>query len=253
MKKYSCVIIEDEKPSIDLLQVLINEYVEPKLDILGTARDYESGFQLINNKKPDIVFMDIEMPKGSGFDLLERFQEPKFEVIVTTGFEKYAVNAFKFSAMDFLLKPIDHDRLQSSIKKCVDKLEKDGFKEDRIMSLLENLKNPNSQENKIPLPVLNGFQMVRIADISYCKSYEDYCYVYFRNEPKHAIVTKSIKEFEDILEDYNFFRVHNSFLVNKESIIQYIKGEGGTVILEDGTELPVSRRRKLPFLDWINS
>lgn len=248
---YKCIIVDDEKPSVETLRHIIQNYCSDDLTIIGTAGSVDEAYLLIMEKNPDVVFLDIEMPHGSGFDLLEKFTDSSFEVIFTTGFDEYAVTAIKFSALDYLLKPINIEELREAIKKAKKRIESKNSQQN-LQFLIQNLKNPRDKTNKIPLPILNGFEFVTINSIIYCESDEDYTYVYLVDSPRMA-VTKSIKEFEDLLVAYDFFRIHHSYLINRSFIKKYIKGEGGTVLTDQGVELPVSRRRKTEFLAWLSN
>jgi two-component system, LytTR family, response regulator len=248
---YKCVIIDDERPSVETLRHIIQNYCSEDLNIVGTAGSVEEAYAVINEKNPDIIFLDIEMPHGSGFDLLEKFSDTSFEVIFTTGFDEYAVTAIKFSALDYLLKPINIEELKEAVKKAKKRLEGKNSQQN-LQFLVQNLRNPRDKTNKIPLPILNGFQFITINSIIYCESDEDYTYVYLSDNTRMA-VTKSIKEFEDLLVAYDFFRIHHSYLINRSFIKKYIKGEGGTVLTDQGVELPVSRRRKTEFLTWLSN
>lgn len=249
----TCVIIDDEERSVETLHTIISKFLQDKLEILGTANNAIQGFEVITQKKPQIVFLDIEMPHGSGFDLLEMFSEPNFEVIFTTGFAQYAINAIKFSAIDYLLKPINISEIIKSVDKAIARIDNGSNSNDNLQQLLENIKRPKSKDNKVPLPVLKGLEMVRVRDIIYCKADEDYTHVYLNSVTEKLVVTKSIKDFEELLTDYDFFRIHHSFLVNKDYIKKYIKGEGGMVLTENGVEIPVSRRKKNDFISWLKS
>ena len=248
---YKCILIDDEEPSIKTLKIIIENYCNNELEIVGTAGTIEEAYAAINDKKPDIIFLDIEMPRGSGFDLLEKFTNPTFEVIFTTGFDQYAITAIKFSALDYLLKPINIEELREAIQKAKDRIEGKNTQQN-LKFLIQNLKNPRDKANKIPLPILNGLQFVTISSIIYCEADEDYTYVYM-NDGSKITVSKSIKEFEDLLLEYDFFRIHHSFLINRHYIKRYIKGEGGTILTEQGVELSVSRRRKTEFLAWLSN
>ncbi len=248
---YSCVIIDDESRSVETLKTIVERYFENKLNVVGTASNADDGFEIISNTQPDIVFLDIEMPGKSGFDMLEMFKSPDFQVIFTTGFDHYAITAIKFSAIDYILKPINIIELKDAVNKAIDKI-KNNIGRLNLSSLLDNIRSPKDKNNKIPLPVINGLQMIQISKIVYCEADEDYTYVYLANNER-LLVTKSIKDFEDMLTEYDFFRVHHSFLLNKQFIKKYIKGEGGIVVTDIDKEVPVSRRRKSDFLDWLNA
>ena len=247
---HSCLIIDDENRSIETLSKIILTYCENKLEILGIANNIEEAYPLILSKKPDIVFLDIEMPFGSGFDLLERFDSIDFQVIFTTGFDQYAITAIKFSALDYLLKPINIQEVKDAVEKAIKNIATNNIT-NNFKILLESLKMPKNTSNKIPLPVLNGLELVQIDQIVYCEADEDYTHVFLKDGTK-KVVTKSIKDFEEHLTSYGFFRIHHSFLVNKTYIKKYTKGEGGTVMTELDVEIPVSRRRKVEFLQWLN-
>jgi two-component system, LytTR family, response regulator len=248
----TCVIIDDENRSVESIKTILEKYLSSQLKVIGTGNSANEGYDLILTLNPDIVFLDIEMPHGSGFDLLERFHKPNFEVIFTTGFEKYAITAIKFSALDYLLKPIDITELIKSVNRAIAHLNEGKTENTRLQMLLENLKAPKNTDTKIPLPVLNGLQMVTVSDIIFCKADEDYTHVFLNDNNQKLVVTKSIKDFEDLLIDYNFFRLHHSFLINKKFIKKYIKGEGGYIITDHDHEIPVSRRRKSDFLAWLS-
>jgi two-component system, LytTR family, response regulator len=247
---YTCIIIDDENRSVETLSKIVTTYCEDKLEILATANNIDDAYPLIKNKKPDVIFLDIEMPFGSGFDLLERFDEIDFQVIFTTGFDQYAITAIKFSALDYLLKPINIAELKMAVDKAIVNIENTDYKSN-FKIFLDTLKKTKNSTNKIPLPVLNGLELVQIDHIVYCEADEDYTHVFLQDGTK-KIVTKSIKDFEELLETYDFFRIHHSFLVNKKYIKKYTKGEGGTILTDLNVEIPVSRRRKSEFLEWLN-
>jgi two-component system LytT family response regulator len=248
MIKY--VIIDDEEKSIDTLSFMLKKYCEYDIEEEGVATNISDAYNLIKTQKPDLVFLDIEMPFGSGFDLLEKFDSLNFQVIFTTGFDHYAISAIKFSALDYLLKPISINELNIAVKKAIVKIEeKTGF--DNLYHILQNLKYPRHNSNKIPLPSINGLDMVSVDQIIYCQADEDYTQIFFKDGSR-KVVTKSIKEFEEILIHYDFFRVHHSYLINKSYIKKYTKGEGGTITTDLGHEIPVSRRKKPEFLHWVN-
>jgi two-component system LytT family response regulator len=245
------IIVDDENRSVGTLKSIIEQYCSNELTVTQTANNIEEAYQKINETNPDIVFLDVEMPHGSGFDLLEKFVKPPFEIIFTTGFDHYAVAAIKFSALDYLLKPINIEELKDAINKAKARIESKNT-QSNIDYLIQNLRNPKDKSNKIPLPILNGFQFVAVNTIVYCEADEDYTYVHLNNGQK-ITVSKSIKDFEDLLSNYDFFRIHHSYLINKIYIKKYIKGEGGTIVTDQNLELPVSRRRKTEFLEWLNS
>jgi two-component system LytT family response regulator len=248
---YKAVIVDDENRSVETLKSIIQQFCSDEVEVTGSANSVQEAYPLILATSPDIVFLDVEMPHGSGFDLLEKFTKPTFEVVFTTGFDHYAVTAIKFSALDYLLKPINIEEVREAISKAKKRIE-GKHTQQNLEHLIKNLRYPRDKTNKIPISVVNGFQFVPVNTIIYCEADDDYTYIHLVDNQK-LTVSKNIKEFEDILANYDFFRTHHSYLVNRDYIRRYVKGEGGTILTEQGNELPVSRRRKAEFLEWLNS
>ncbi len=248
---YKAVIIDDENRSVETLKIIIEQFCSTEVVVVGTANSVQEAYPLIQATSPDIVFLDVEMPHGSGFDLLEKFTKPTFEVVFTTGFDHYAVTAIKFSALDYLLKPINIEEVKEAISKAKKRIE-GKHTQQNLEHLIKNLRHPRDKTNKIPISIVNGFQFVPVNTIVYCEADDDYTYVYLTENQK-LTVSKNIKEFEEILSNYDFFRIHHSILINRDYIKRYIKGEGGTILTEQGKELPVSRRRKQEFLEWLSN
>ncbi len=248
---YKAIIVDDENRSVETLKIILQQFCSNEVEIVGTANSIQEAYTLIHAVSPDIVFLDVEMPHGSGFDLLERIPKPNFEVIFTTGFDRYAVTAIKFSALDYLLKPINIEEVKEAVSKAKKRIE-GKHTQNNLEHLINNLRHPRDKTNKIPISVVNGFQFVPVNTIVYCEADDDYTYIHLTDSQK-LTVSKNIKEFEDILANYDFFRIHHSFLVNRDFIKKYVKGEGGTILTEQGNELPVSRRRKQEFLEWLNN
>lgn len=245
------IIIEDEQRGRNVLAKMLDTF-DDKVVLLGMAENAEMGKQLIANLKPDLVFLDIEMPHKNGFDLLAETQNRKFEVIFTTAYNQYAIKAFKFSAIDYLLKPVDLDELENAIDKAIERINghRKGDNTLGIDVLLQNIKNLSSNNNKIALPTLDGLVFVSIKDIIRCESDANYTKFFILNE-KPLIISKTLKEFEELLELHDFVRVHHSHLINILHVKRYIKGEGGIVIMVDNSEVEVSRRKKESFLEKL--
>lgn len=237
------ILIEDEPASRQALETMVLEFC-PELQLSGIAASVDRAEELIKAEQPDLVFLDIELPDGTGFDLLERFPEPTFDIIFTTGYEKYAIRAFKTAAMDYLMKPIDPDELRSAVGRIMSK-RKVSRKTDQYKVLMQNLKSGGNEQ--IALASQEGFLFVKIKDIIYCKGDGAYTYFFLRNEDK-VTVSKNIGEFEELLEDYGFFRVHKSYLINLNEMKKYIRGEGGYVVLSNNQTVDVSKRRKEAFM-----
>src|ERR1700744_5106931 len=208
-KSINAIIVDDEKKGRELLKIVLSEHC-PNVNIIGMANSAVQAFELINEVSPDLVFLDIEMPGGNGFDLLERFKEIKFSVIFVTAYDRYAIKAFKFSAVDYLLKPIDEEDLVRAVNKASrpDHLR---IRED-VESLTHNYKNSKAGNNKLALSTLEGLIFVEIADITRCKASGKYTCIYLNNK-KEILATKNLGEFEDFLSEHNFIRVHHTHLV----------------------------------------
>ena len=237
----SAIIVEDEKVSRKVLTEYIKKYC-PDIQLLGEAGNIDEAQKLIEQNKPQLVFLDIEMPKGNGFDLLERFKNINFEVIFVTAFNDYAIQAFNFSAAYYLLKPISIDELIKSVEKIKHILaEKTQWSPTKI--LLENIQNAIGQEQKIALPLLNGFEVVKTSDIVRCQANDNFTEFYFVNGKK-MMICRTLKFYEELLKDHGFLRVHKSHLVNKNHIKRYMKGKGGSLTMADNSTVDVSSTYK---------
>jgi len=232
------VLIDDEKLALDNLSILLSEYCK-NIEIIGTANSINDGISLIQSKNPDLVFLDIEMPFGTGFDLLSKLDVINFQVIFVTAYDQYAIQAIKCNALDYILKPIDIDEL----KKAVSKLDIDSKKDNRIDSLLTSLKD-TSLPSKIALADDGGYTMVAIDNIIRCEASINYTVFHIENS-KSITVSKTLKDFEEILPKDKFIRVHQSHLVNLEKIEKYYKTDGGYVLMSDNETITVSRRKRV--------
>ena len=244
------IIIDDEQHCIDRLNNLIVNYLSNEVSIIESYTNIDDAYKGIIALQPDLVFLDIQINLETGFDLLRKLPSISFDIIFTTAFEQYAIKAFKFSAADYLLKPIDVDDLKDSIKRIMAS-ESNTPKNESLNLLIANIKNMQHHTKKITVPTLNGLEFLTIQDILHCKSDVNYTTIFMKDKTK-LMVAKTLKEFEGILSSYNFFRVHNSHLVNLNYIKSYHKGKGGYLILEDHTEIEVSSRRKDDFLQRLS-
>ncbi|UOE47907.1 LytTR family DNA-binding domain-containing protein [Mucilaginibacter sp. SMC90] len=242
----SAVIIDDEPHCIDRLRYLADHYCAGDLFIAGTADRVDSGFELLKELKPQLVFLDIQIHQQTGFDLLKKYTNIPFQVVFTTAFEQYAIRAFKFSAVDYLLKPIDPDEFQLTVKKLGERIDREHHL-DKVELLFQNIKRTGLHDPKITVPTVSGLELIRVQDIIRCQSDVNYTTIFMKDK-KSLMVAKTLKQFEGLLSSYGFFRIHNSHLVNLAYIKSYHKGKGGYVQLEDKTELEVSSRRKDDFL-----
>lgn len=243
------LIIDDEQHCIDrLIQMLLPAHKE-FIKVIDAVRSVEEGIKSIVSSQPDLVFLDVQMEDKTGFDLLRSLPEINFAIIFTTAFEKFAIQAIKFSAIDYLLKPIDEDDLNIALLKFKSDISKK-LTAEKINILLQNTQS-NSGPKKIIVPTLNGFEFLDIANIVHCKSDINYTTIYLNSKQK-LVVAKTLKEFEELLVNHSFFRIHNSHLINLAFIKTYNRGKGGSVILTDGTEIGVSSRRKEDFLKSLS-
>jgi two-component system LytT family response regulator len=239
-----CIIIDDEEKSRESLRILLNDFCE-QVEVSALCQNVADGIDAITHHKPDIVFLDIQMQRETGFDLLNRLEKIDFEVIFTTAHSEYAIKAFKFSAIDYLLKPIDVTELQNAI----DKVRKKAIPtiDDRLANLIQNLKPTSAQKFRLALPCTEGLVFVKVQDIVYCEADSNYTQVHLVNGTRH-LVSRTLKEYEELLSDQDFFRIHNSYLINLNLVKNYVKGDGGYVVMNNGKSLDVSKRKKESFL-----
>ncbi|MEL6589114.1 MAG: LytTR family DNA-binding domain-containing protein [Bacteroidota bacterium] len=244
------VIVEDEKNSQELLKELITEYCEG-IEVVDIAGNVAEALEALEVNKPDLIFLDIELPDGDGFQVLEQAKELNFDVIFTTAYDQYAMRAFKFSATDYLLKPVDIEELQAATARVVEKQSKEEEsgegQSDKIEALIRNIRNMQQPFKRIVLPTTNGFTVVNPDDIIRCESDRNYTFIFLMDGRK-ILVSRTIKEYDEMLSDYNFFRIHQSHLINLKYLKNYTRGRGGYVELTDGSTLDVSARRKSEFL-----
>ena len=243
------VIVDDEPYCCQTLVTLLTRYC-PMVEVAGIHHSGASALPAIKAIPPQILFLDIEMPQMNGFELLEQLPEINFELIFTTSYDQYAIKAIHFSALDYLLKPIDREELQKAVQKVMQRLAHP--LPQQIDILLKKLHQPTTSISKIGLPTMEGLQLIPVDSIISCASEGNYTVFYLKSNKK-LIVSRILKEVEEMLEDHPFTRVHNSYIVNLNEIEKYIKGEGGYVIMSDGSSVDVSRSRKENFLKKISS
>lgn len=247
--KIRAIIIDDEFHSLKTTELLIKEYCK-SVDILDLAETPEKGIELIENLHPQLVFLDIAMPVMNGFELLQHVSFTQFEIIFTTAYDEYAIRAFKVNAIDYLLKPIEKDELIAAIKKVKNKLmstEEIG----KIREILSGYKNAGFKRDKVALPVDGKICMIPFIDIIYCASDSNYTHIYL-TDGSDILLSKTLKEVEKMIDNHDFFRVQNSYLVNLNHIKEYIRGEGGELIMSNGDEVRVSRNKKEALLRLLS-
>ncbi len=235
------LIIDDEKSSRDTLRGFVENYCE-EIQIIDEAETAEQGIEHIKNLQPHLIFLDIELPLGSGFDLLEACKHANFEVIFTTAHDQYALQAIKVCALDYLLKPISATDLINAISK-IRQRNLTGTAKPQIGAFVENISNLNKQLSNIVLPTMDGFIVKKISDIIRCEADKNYTLFVFVNKEK-ILVSKTLKEYDELLNDMDFIRVHQSHLINASHVQRYIKGSGGYVKMSDDSLIEVSRRKK---------
>ena len=244
------VIIEDEKKSAEVLSQLLQKNC-PDISILGKAENVKEGIDLVSKLHPELIFLDVMMPDGSGFDVLEKLSDLKFEVIFTTATDKFAVKAIKYSALDYLLKPIDAGELKNAVQKVIDrKKSSSGTNEENLRSLLENVRQNESQFSKITLPTGHAYEVVLIKDIIRCEANDNYTHVYLAGGKKF-LVSGTLKHYEDLLPASDFIRVHHSHLINMNHMLRFLKEDGGYAVMSDGSKVEVSRRKREDFLNKL--
>jgi two-component system LytT family response regulator len=245
---FSAIIVDDIDNSRVTLAHDLKEYC-PQIQIIGEADSVDSGIREITEKKPEVVFLDIQLGDGTGFDILEKIGDFNFQVIFTTALDAYGIKAIKFSALDYLLKPIDPDELVEAVRK----LEKNRKKEDvknSLNLLLENIKDIQPETKRIALNSADKVHMVHIKDIIRCESQGSYTIFYLMNK-EQIVVTKNLKEYEQLLDEHSFIRVHHSHLINFAYLKEFIKKEGGYAIMTDNSHVPVSFRKRNKLLEMI--
>ena len=247
MKKFRTILVDDEPRGLSSLKKLL-EYNNPELEIVATCSSADEAKVMISQLDPELVFLDIAMPEKTGFDLLNELGEIKFEIIFVTAHNDFMLQAFRFSAVDYLLKPVEDNLLKEAVKRAALRIE-EKTTGGQMEALLHNLRNKDgNQKMKICIPSLKGFQVVKLSEIIYCEASSNYTVFHFTNRPD-IIASKPIHEYEQLLEDCGFVRIHKSFVINLEHIKEYVRGEGGVVILSNGQDLEVSRRKKELFMN----
>lgn len=237
--KIKSIIVDDEKHGRENLAGILKQYC-PDVELLAEADSVEKAKSLIQEFNPDLVFLDIEMPKANGFQLLEYFKDFRFEVIFVTAYDNYAIKAIRFSAADYILKPININDLKSAVEKVSSRISQ-RQENQRMKQLVYNLGQPGNP--RIGLPTGDRIEFVEVNQIIRCQGEGNYTHLYFE-AGKHLLVAKTLVEFEELLQEYNFVRIHKAHLVNLKHVTSYLKTDGGMLHLSNGDEVAISRRRK---------
>ncbi|MGZ3900913.1 MAG: LytR/AlgR family response regulator transcription factor [Bacteroidia bacterium] len=243
------LIVEDEKKSRDMLAAIIQKNC-PQLEIVGLANNVKEGVEMINSLNPELVFLDISMPDGSGFDLLEKVQGHKFELIFATASDQHAIRAIKYSACDYLLKPIDIDELKAAVDKAMQKKKIAPPSMENLQFLIQQLKRTDDNFQKITLPTGNAYEIVNIKDIIRCEADTSYT-IFYLTDKRKLMVSAGLKHYEELLPEHDFIRVHHHHLINMNHVVRFLKEDGGYAVMSDGTKIEISRRKKEAFLERL--
>jgi two-component system LytT family response regulator len=245
---YTVALVEDELHQQQTIKRMLSSF--PEFQLVGVASSVEEGQALLQSVKPDLALLDVMIASQTSFDMLAKMKQISFDIIFTTSYDHFAVQAFRLSAIDYLMKPIAQDDFVQALEKFKQRASQN--KGGNVQNLLSNLQLPEADpKTKIALPTANGFLFVSIKDIIRCESDNNYT-TFHTTDKNRILISKTMKEIELMLLGYHFFRVHNSHLINMECITEYTKGEGGSVRMTDGSVIEVSRRRKDEFLHQLH-
>lgn len=235
------IIIDDEVHCLDTLSILLSDYC-PEVQVVERCQSAKQGLMAVGQHQPDLIFLDIEMPVINGFDFLEHFKEISFAIIFTTSYDQYAIKAIRFSALDYLLKPIDPKELIAAVRKM--QTQKQLPVPEQFQMLMNQVKHKDGVFNKIAIPTSEGFELIPAEQVLRCEADDNYTHLYLKNKTK-IVACRTLKEIEEQLENFpSFIRVHHSYLVNLNEVNKYVRGEGGYLVMSDGSTVNVSRSRK---------
>lgn len=243
------LIVDDEKPTRELIERMVQSY-KLNVEIHSSSNNVKSAIANINSFKPNIILLDIQMPDGNGFDVLKNVESVNFHVIFITAYQEFAIQAIKFSALDYLLKPIDSKELKESLTKAISAIEENQINANQLNALGENLTNFNRK--KLVLKTQESNYVVPIEEIIRCESDKNYTFFYLNNGKK-ILVSKTLKDFDTLLTPYQFFRVQQSHLINLNFVDRYDKADGGSVIMKDNSSVPLSSQKKELFFKSLES
>jgi two-component system LytT family response regulator len=246
----NAIIIDDEADGRNALRLAIEKFF-PEIVIKGIYETPEKGLEGITRLKPNLVFLDIQMPRMSGFDLLKLIMPINFEVIFVTAFDQYAIKAIRFGALDYLLKPIDIDDLRLALEHAKERIQKNTTTSFQYQSVLDNNRHAGGKLERIAVPTLEGIEFFNTDDIIYCEANGSYTNLLLK-ENIRKLISRNLKDFENLLEESGFCRVHHSFLINLRHVQKYFKGDGGYVIMTDNHHVDISRRKKDEFLSLLD-
>jgi two-component system, LytTR family, response regulator len=242
------ICVDDEMHCLKTLDMLLKEYC-PQVEVMEKCRDAATGLKAIEKLKPDLLFLDIEMPHMNGFEMLEQFTQISFAIIFTTSYDQYALKAIRFSALDYLLKPIEPNELIRAVTRVQENRHLPDA--EQFQMLLKQIHGNTTGFNKIAVPTAEGFELISSDLLLYCEANDNYTHFYLKNKTK-IIVCRTLKEIEEQLQDFNcFVRVHHSYLVNLNEVTKYVRGEGGYLVMSNDSTISVSRSRKDSLLKYF--
>ena len=245
------IIIDDEQSAIEVVHLMLNKKCAGEVQVIATSNSPEEGKQMIEDLRPDLVFLDIEMPGLSGIELANQISHPGTRVIFITAYDAYAINAFKVNAVDYLLKPVDGTELVQAIYKVKREIENQETVNLGQLKKLEQLFRSNKETARMGIGMADKIQFVEISDIAYCEANGAYTTVFLKDGSK-MVASKSLGDFQDQLENTGFFRIHHSYLINLSLVKEYQRNDGGYVVMNNNTKLEVSHRKRKDFLEAIN-
>ena len=243
----TAIIIDDELKGRSALRQKLSDYC-PQVQVLGEADDGDEGLELIEKCNPEIIFLDIEMPRMNGFDMLHHVKDKQFHLIFTTAYDQYAIKAIKYAAFDYLLKPVDIEELKTAVEKAA-LAKRDNATNEKLVTLEQNLSD-RFHLHKIAIPTMEGIFFYNFNEIVYLQAKSNYSTIVFKDQPK-ILTSRSLGDYEDVLPSESFFRSHHSFIINIHHIRRYIKGDGGQIEMTNGDIVDVSRSKKEEFLKMI--
>ncbi|GJM33838.1 MAG: DNA-binding response regulator [Saprospiraceae bacterium] len=244
----NAVIIDDEHHAIETLIWKIENYTEG-ISLQATFIDPVEGFEYLKNNTIDLLFLDIEMPGLNGFELLQKLESIKFDVIFTTAYDEYGIKAIKYSALDYLLKPVQEEELQAAIAKYKHKIKRKILPV-QLEALLQNMSKENKENRRIALATKESIELVYPKDIILCKADNNYTHIFIKGKRK-KLISKTLKDFEELLEEHNFFRTHQSFLINIHHVLEFMRKDGGYIIMSNDMKVPISRSKKESFMNMM--
>ncbi|MCR6719324.1 MAG: LytTR family DNA-binding domain-containing protein [Chitinophagaceae bacterium] len=243
------ILVDDEKNALEMMEWLLKTYC-PQVEIVAMCNSGEMGLEAIQRHQPDVVFLDIEMPKMNGFDMLEKFDRLNFEVVFCTAYDQFAIRAFKYSALNYLLKPVDPEDLKSTIQRIEEK--KQIPTRQQFEMLMQQIRQPSkATPQRIALTAADGLVFVPTADIIYCEAESNYTNVILTAGRK-ILISKVLKEIDEALSGPDFYRVHSSFLINISHIKKFVRGDGGYIIMDNDATVSISRNRKQEFMELFS-